>query len=115
MIPEVQVTRRLYRSGESEYLINKEGSRLKDIKDLFLDTGVGMQAYSIIEQGRIDAILTRSPQDRRAIFEEAAGISRYKKKRLESERKLERTDQSVGLVSMCCGGALATGTIIERI
>ncbi|HEX5010056.1 MAG TPA: AAA family ATPase, partial [Planctomycetota bacterium] len=92
---EVVVTRRLFRSGESEYLINRQPQRLKDVRNLLMDTGLGTGAYSIMEQGRIDAILSADPQDRRRIFEEAAGISRYRARRRESESKLERTDQNL--------------------
>lgn len=92
---EITVTRKLYRSGESEYLVNQQPSRLKDIRDLFLDTGVGVDAYSVIEQGKVDGLLQSSPQDRRIIFDEAAGISRYKVRRKEAERKLERTGQNL--------------------
>ena len=74
---EVRVTRRVYRSGEGEYLINDEPCRLKDIRDLFRGTGVGTDAYSLIEQGKVDTLLQASPRERRAIFEEAAGISRF--------------------------------------
>ena len=88
---EVVVTRRLFRSGESEYQLNRSACRLKDIRGLFLDTGVGVSAYSFMEQGRIDSVLQANPVDRRAIFEEAAGISRYKTHRREAERKLDRT------------------------
>jgi chromosome segregation protein len=92
---EVVVTRRLFRSGESEYLINRQPQRLKDVRNLLMDTGLGTGAYSIMEQGRIDAILSADAQDRRRIFEEAAGISRYRARRRESESKLERTDQNL--------------------
>lgn len=92
---ELQVTRRLYRSGESEYLINQKSCRLKDIRELFMDTGVGMKAYSIIEQGQIDQLLRASRDDRRLIFEEAAGISKYKAHKKEALRKLERTEQNL--------------------
>ncbi len=92
---EISVTRKLYRSGESEYLMNNEVSRLKDIRGLFLDTGVGVEAYSIIEQGKVDSLLQSSPMERRLIFEEAAGISRYKARKREAERKLERTHQNL--------------------
>ncbi len=92
---EITVTRKLYRSGESEYLVNQQASRLKDIRDMFLDTGVGVDAYSVIEQGKVDSLLQSSPQDRRIIFDEAAGISRYKARRKEAERKLERTGQNL--------------------
>lgn len=93
--PEVFVTRRVYRSGESEYLINRQPCRLKDIKDLFRGTGVGVDAYSLIEQGKVDRMLQASPKDRRAIFEEAAGISRFKAKKVEAERRLARVDQNL--------------------
>jgi chromosome segregation protein len=92
---EVTVTRKLYRSGESEYLLCRESARLKDIRELFLDTGVGTDAYSIIEQGKVDFMLLSSPTDRRVIFEEAAGISKYKARKREAERKLERTQQNL--------------------
>ena len=92
---EVTVTRRLYRSGESEYLINKSKCRLKDISTLFMDTGLGVDSYSIIEQGRMDAVLNSSPEERRAVFEEAAGITKYKARRKEAIRKLEKTDQNL--------------------
>ncbi len=92
---EVQITRRIYKSGESEYRINNNICRLKDIRELFLDTGVGVKAYSIIEQGQIEQLLTSSKVDRRSIFEEAAGISKYKAHKKEALRKLERTDQNL--------------------
>ncbi|MEO2045360.1 MAG: chromosome segregation protein SMC [Pirellulales bacterium] len=93
--PEVQVTRRVYRSGESEYLINRQPCRLRDIRDLFAGTGVAGGAYSIIEQGKVDALLQSSPHQRRLIFEEAAGISRFKQKRDESGRRLDRVEQNL--------------------
>jgi chromosome segregation protein len=89
---EVQIGRRVYRSGEAEYLINNQPCRLKDIKDLFLGSGAGTDAYSIIEQGRVDILLQASPRDRRTIFEEAAGISRFKARKTEALRKLENVD-----------------------
>src|SRR5215831_8646536 len=92
---EVQITRRVYRSGEGEYLINHQVCRLKDIKDLFLGSGAGNDAYSIIEQGRVDVLLQASTKERRIIFEEAAGISRFKAKKTETLRKLERVDQNL--------------------
>lgn len=92
---EVTVTRRVYRSGESEYFINKTPCRLKDINELFLNTGVGKDGYSIIGQGKIDEILSTRPEDRRAIFEEAAGIMKYKLRKEEAERKLESTSQNL--------------------
>jgi chromosome segregation protein len=93
--PEVHITRRVFRGGEGEYLINRQPARLKDIKDMFRGTGVGADAYSIIEQGRVDKLLNASAKDRRAIFEEAAGISRFKAKKLEAQRRLERVDQNL--------------------
>jgi chromosome segregation protein len=91
----VEIERRLYRDGESEYLINGKTARLKDIREMFLDTGVGADAYSIIEQGKVDAMLLASPQERRVIFEEAAGIAKYKQRRIEAQRKLERTQANL--------------------
>jgi len=92
---EVVVGRRIYRSGEAEYLINRTPARLKDVKDLFLGTGAGTAAYSIIEQGRVDQLLQSSNAARRVVFEEAAGISRYKLRKIEAERKLERVAQNL--------------------
>jgi chromosome segregation protein len=92
---EVQVTRRVYRSGEGEYLINRQPSRLRDIRDLFAGTGVATEAYSVIEQGKVDVLLQSSARDRRLIFEEAAGISRFKAKKVEAARRLERVDQNL--------------------
>jgi chromosome segregation protein len=92
---EVTVTRRLYRSGESEFFINKVACRLKDLYELFLDTGVGRDAYSLINQGEIDQILSVRAEDRRAIFEEAAGIKKYRVRKKEAERKLEHTQQNL--------------------
>jgi chromosome segregation protein len=87
---EVQITRRVYRDGEGEYLINQQPARLRDIKELFLGSGAGTEAYGIIEQGKVDVLLQASTRDRRAIFEEAAGISRFKARKIETLRKLER-------------------------
>src|SRR5450432_3106766 len=92
---DVRVTRRLYRDGLSEYLLNKTVCRLKDIQSLFADTGVGRSAYSIMEQGKIDLILSSRPEDRRAVFEEAAGITKYKTQKREALRKLEATDANL--------------------
>jgi chromosome segregation protein len=92
---EVQITRRVYRDGQGEYLINQQLSRLRDIKDLFLGSGAGHGAYSVIEQGRVDALLQSSHTDRRIIFEEAAGISRFKARKNETLRKLENVDQNL--------------------
>jgi len=92
---EVHITRRVYRSGEGEYLINRQPCRLRDIRDLLTGTGVGAEAYSIIEQGKVDVMLQASPRDRRALFEEAAGIGRFKAKKIESLRRLERVEQNL--------------------
>ncbi|MDP4094382.1 MAG: chromosome segregation protein SMC [Bacillota bacterium] len=92
---EVTITRRIFRSGESEYFINKTQCRLKDITELFLDTGIGKEGYSIIGQGRIDEILSTKSEDRRHIFEEASGIMKYKMRKIEAEKKLEQTKQNL--------------------
>jgi chromosome segregation protein len=92
---ELMITRRLYRNGESEYLINKTPCRLKDIRSLLLDTRAGSKGHTVIEQGRIDQILNASPQERRELIEETAGIVRYKKQKAEALRKLESTQQNL--------------------
>ncbi|OXM84638.1 chromosome segregation protein SMC [Paenibacillus rigui] len=92
---EVTVTRRVHRSGDSEYLINKQPCRLKDITELFMDTGIGKEAYSIIGQGRIEEILSTKSEDRRGIFEEASGIVKYKSRKRETEKKLQETEQNL--------------------
>ena len=92
---EVTVTRRIYRSGEGEYLLNKVPCRLKDITDLFLDTGVGRGAYAIVNQSEIDSVLSARSEDRRELFEEAAGIKKYRVKKREAQRKLEHTEQNL--------------------
>lgn len=92
---EIAVTRRYYRSGESEYLINKAAVRLKDINELFMDTGLGRDGYSMIGQGKIDSIVSSKGEDRREIFEEAAGISRYRYRKIEAERKLKSTEENL--------------------
>ncbi len=92
---EIMVTRRYYRSGESEYYINKQAVRLRDINELFMDTGLGREGYSIIGQGRIDEILSQRSADRREVFEEAAGISKYRHRKEESQRKLQRTEENL--------------------
>jgi chromosome segregation protein len=91
----VAVTRRLFRDGTSEYLINKTVCRLKDIREMLMDTGVGQDAYSVIEQGKVAAFLNASQEERRAIFDEAAGISKYKARKKEALRKLERVEQNL--------------------
>jgi len=92
---EVQVGRRLYQSGDSEYLLNRSPVRLKDVRDMFMGTGAGTAAYSIIEQGRVDQILQANPATRRLVFEEAAGISKFKSRRVDAERRLERVAQNL--------------------
>ena len=93
--PEVHITRRVYRSGEGEYLINRNPARLRDIRDMLSGTGMGTQAYSVIEQGKVDVLLQSSARDRRVIFEEAAGISRFKMRKVEALRRLERVEQNL--------------------
>ncbi len=93
---EISITRRLYRSGESEYLINKATSRLRDIYDVFLGTGVGTKAYSIVEQGQIGQVILSKPEDRRRIIEEAAGISKFKARKDAALRKMEATQGNLG-------------------
>ncbi len=92
---EVSITRRYYRSGDSDYMINKAAVRLKDIHELFMDTGLGRDGYSMIGQGKIDSIVASKSEDRREIFEEAAGISRYRYRKLEAERKLKGTEENL--------------------
>ncbi|MEA4847159.1 MAG: chromosome segregation protein SMC [Clostridiaceae bacterium] len=92
---EINIMRRMYRSGESEYFINKTNCRLKDIYEFFMDTGIGRDGYSIIGQGRIDEILSNKSEDRRNVFEEAAGIVKYKTRKHEAEKKLEQTNQNI--------------------
>jgi len=92
---EIEISRVIYSSGESEYYLNKEKVRLKDIQDLFLDTGIGKSAYSIMEQGKIDLILSNRPEDRRYIIEEAAGITKSKLKREEALSKLKSAEENI--------------------
>ena len=92
---EVAVGRRLFRDGTSEYILNNQNARLRDIRELFMDTGVGVDAYSVIEQGKVDLLLQSNPQERRLIFEEAAGISKYKQRKKEAQRKLEKVEQNL--------------------
>jgi len=96
---EVTVTRRIFRSGESEFFINKAQCRLKDIRDLFLDTGIGSEGYAIIEQGKVEFILSAKPEQKREMFEEAAGVSKYKVRREETLRKLEKVDIDLNRIS----------------
>ncbi|MFO0724884.1 MAG: chromosome segregation protein SMC [Myxococcota bacterium] len=98
-LTEISVTRRLFRDGTSEYLINRQLMRLRDVIDLFLGTGVGTKSYSIIEQGRVGLIVTAKPEDRRALIEDAAGISKYKARKKQAERRLEAAEQNLLRVS----------------
>ena len=92
---EVCITRRVYRSNESGYFINKKACRLKDIQRLFMDTGIGTDSYSVLEQGKIDQILSARAEDRRTVFEEASGITKFKTDKKESLRKLEQTEANL--------------------
>lgn len=95
---EISVTRRVFRSGESAYLLNKQNCRLKDITDLFMDSGLGKEAFSIISQGRVDEILNSKAEERRSIFEEAAGVLKYKQRKKKAEIKLNETDENLNRV-----------------
>lgn len=97
-VPEVEIKRRIFRTGESEYYLNRNRCLLRNVRELFFDTGVGKSAYSILEQGKIDQILSSKPEDRRYIFEEAAGISRFKMECNDAQRKIERTDENIAQV-----------------
>jgi chromosome segregation protein len=98
-LPEIQITRRYFRSGESEYLINNRPCRLKDVTELFLGTGVGTKAYAMIEQGRVDQLVNAKPEDIRLFIEEAAGTTLYRDRRLAAERKIERTRDNLARVT----------------
>src|SRR5947207_5889012 len=102
---DVRVTRRVYRDGNSEYFLNKTQCRLRDIQNLFADTGMARTAYSMMEQGKIDMLLSSRPEDRRAVFEEAAGITKYKAQKREALRKLEATEANL----------LRIGDIIQEV
>ena len=95
---EIMVTRRVYRTGESEYFLNRSSCRLKDVVDLFRDTGIGKEGYSIIGQGRIDEILSRKGEDRRLVFEEAAGIVKFRARKEEADKKLAHTTDNLSRV-----------------
>ncbi len=95
IVRDVEVMRRLYRSGESEYLINGESVRLRDVQDLLMDAGLGVKAYAVIEQGKIGQILSARPTDRRQLIEEAAGVTKYKSRRRAAELKLEAAQQNL--------------------
>jgi chromosome segregation protein len=111
---EIQIARRLYRSGESEYLINKVPCRLRDVHDFFRDTGIGTKGYTIVEQGRIAEIVSARPEERRVLIEEAAGIGKYKARRREAERKLQATEQNLVRVSDVLGEIKRQISSIER-
>lgn len=102
-VPEVAIKRRLYRTGESEYFINNQPAKLKELRELFWDTGIGKSAYSVMEQGRIDQILSSKPEERRYLFEEAAGITKHKARSREAELKLSRTEENMRQVEGILG------------
>jgi chromosome segregation protein len=111
---EIQISRRLYRTGESEYLLNKTPCRLKDVHDFFRDTGIGTKGYTIVEQGRIAEIVSAKPEERRTLIEEAAGIGKYKARRREAETKIKSTEQNLLRVSDVLGEIRRQITSIER-
>ncbi len=111
---EVAVTRRLFRSGESDYLMNNTKCRLKDITDLFLDSGIGANAYSLMEQGRVDMIVNAKPIDRRQILEETAGVSRFLHRKMEAVRKLDRTDTDLTRLTDILGELQRQKRSLER-
>ena len=102
-LPEISIKRRLYRSGESEYFVNNTLVKLKELREIFYDTGIGKSAYSIMEQGKIDQVLSNKPEERRVLFEEAAGITRFKMKGSEAERKLGKTRENMVQVENILG------------
>ncbi len=102
-VPEISIRRRLFRSGESEYYVNGAPVKLKELRELFYDTGIGKSAYSIMEQGKIDQVLSNKPEERRNIFEEAATITKFKIRGKEAERKLERTEENMRQVESILG------------
>ena len=112
-VPEIEIKRRLYRSGESEYFINSSPVRLKEIRELFWDTGVGKAAYSVMEQGKIDQILSSKPEERRYLFEEAAGITKYRVRGAEVERKLAKTEENMRQVEGVLGEVKRTYDILR--
>jgi chromosome segregation protein len=113
-LAEVEISRRLYREGESEYRIGKVPCRLRDVVEFFLDTGVGTRGYTVVEQGRISEILSTRPQDRRFIIEEAAGIGKYRQRRRETERKLEATQHNLLRVTDVLGELRRQIAMLER-
>ena len=113
-LPEISIKRRLFRSGESEYLINNNPVKLKDVRELFYDTGVGKSAYSVMEQGRIDQILSNKPEERRYLFEEAAGITKFKVRGQEAERRLEKTEENLRQLEGILGEIRHTWESLKR-
>ena len=111
---EIQICRRLYRSGESEYLINKSPARLKDIQDFFRDSGIGAKGYTIVEQGRVAEIVSAKPDERRVLIEEAAGITKYKARRREAESKIKSTEQNLTRVTDVLGEIKRQISSLER-
>ncbi len=113
-MPEVTVKRRLFRTGESEYFVNNTPVKLKELRELFYDTGLGKTAYSIMEQGKIDSILSTKPEERRYIFEEAAAITKYKQRGREAEKKLERTEENMRQVESVLSEVRRTYDSLKR-
>ena len=111
---EIEIARRLYRSGESEYLMNKQAARLKDVHDFFRDTGIGLRGYTIVEQGKVAEIVSAKPEDRRGLIEEAAGISKYKARRREAESKMRSTEQNLVRVNDVLGEIRRQISTLER-
>ncbi len=111
---EIEIARRLYRSGESEYLINKAPARLKDVHDFFRDTGIGLRGYTIVEQGKVAEIVSAKPEERRGLIEEAAGIGKYKARRREAESKMKSTEQNLVRVTDVLGEIRRQISSLER-
>ncbi len=111
---EIEIARRLYRSGESEYLMNKQPARLKDVHDFFRDTGIGLRGYTIVEQGKVAEIVSAKPEDRRGLIEEAAGIGKYKARRREAESKMKSTEQNLVRVNDVLGEIRRQISTLER-
>jgi len=111
---EIEIARRLYRSGESEYLMNKQPARLKDVHDFFRDTGIGLRGYTIVEQGKVAEIVSAKPDERRGLIEEAAGISKYKARRREAESKMRSTEQNLVRVNDVLGEIRRQISTLER-
>lgn len=111
---EIEISRRLYRSGESEYLMNKAPARLKDVYDFFRDTGIGLRGYTIVEQGKVAEIVSSKPEDRRGLIEEAAGIGKYKARRREAEGKMRSTEQNLVRVNDVLGEIRRQIATLER-